>query len=553
MLLLFACELPQDASATGTGVPDAGYILKLVVPTITAVPFYIAPKVIRAPVESAPAESTETLVINNIRINGNTVFSTPLLHGLLAGAEGKTLTLVQVFALAGRITEYYQAHGYPLNRAFIPEQTIQKGQLLIEVIEVRYGKILIRNHSRLREQLLKDTTSGLQKGELINEVLLDKTLLLLADIPGIEVIPSVGMGADSGTTDLHLNITPQPLLSGDIQMNNHGNSYTGLANLRGNFYLNNPLRLGDLLVMNVLTAGTGMNYARAAYESLTSGSGTKVGGSLSGLHYAIGGSLASMQSSGAASVSSLWVKQPVLRNRDKSLYVQLQIDHSALQDHTEAASSPAYTDRHIQSSTFNIYGELHDSLWHQGLNTWNLSATRGRVQFDNATALSVDQSASHTAGYFAKYNLAAQRVETISVTTALHLTMNMQHTANNLDSSQKMDAGGPYSVRAYLAGIRSSDSGYFASMELRHALGIAYQSQWTATLFTDLAGLRTNPSTSATTTSPTVIKGAGAGLMWSGPSLWSGSSFIAWPVSDYPSGVSSHKPARVYVTVQKGF
>ena len=492
-------------------------------------------------------------MIKHITIKGNTVFSTDLLHSLLADAEGQTLTLVKIFALAGRITGYYQSHGYPLNRAFIPEQTIQAGELQIQVVEVRYGKIAIRNHSKLRDQLINDTTTALKKGDLIKEAQLDNILLLLADIPGIAVVPSVGLGDEGGTSDLYLNITPQSLLTGDIQMNNQGNSYTGISNLRGNFYINNPWHLGDLFSLNLLTAGKGMNYRRVAYESITSGSGTKVGASVSGLRYAIGGSLKNLLSSGAANVSSIWIKQPLKRNRQNSIYVQMEIARSVLQDHIESGSVPAYTDRNIKSNTFSAYGEFHDTLWRQSLNTWNLSATRGLVQFDNASALAVDQSASNTAGLFTKYNLAIQRIETISDFTALHLAINVQQTASKLDASQKMDVGGPTSVRAYLAGISSGDSGYFASMELRHTLGLALQSHWTATLFTDVAGLRTNSGNSASAYSLAVIKDLGTGLLWSSPLQWSGAAYIAWPLGDLPSGVSSYKPARIYVVVQKGF
>jgi hemolysin activation/secretion protein len=336
-------------------------------------------------------------------------------------------------------------------------------------------------------------------------------------------------------------------------MNNQGNSYTGISNLRGNFYVNNPWRLGDLFTLNLLTTGQGMNYRRVAYESITSGSGTKVGGSVSGLRYAIGGSLTNLLSSGAANVNSLWIKQPLQRNRQNSIYVQMEIARSLLKDHMESGSVPTYTDRNIKSNTFSAYGEFHDTLWRYSLNTWNLSVTRGLVQFDNASALAVDKSASNTAGLFTKYNLAIQRIETISNFTALHLAINMQKTSSNLDSSQKMDVGGPASVRAYLAGISSGDSGYLASMELRHTMGLALQTHWTASLFTDVAGVRTNPSYSARASSPVVIKDLGTGLLWSSPLQWSGAAYIAWPLGDLPSGVSSYKPARIYVVVQKGF
>jgi hemolysin activation/secretion protein len=127
------------------------------------------------------------------------------------------------------------------------------------------------------------------------------------------------------------------------------------------------------------------------------------------------------------------------------------------------------------------------------------------------------------------------RVESLSASSAVHLNVNVQHSKNNLDSSLKMNAGGPYSVRAYAAGTLTGDRGYFLSAEFRKMLGIAWQSQWTAITMLDAATLTSNQKSNGTEDGTTLLKGFGLGLLWVGPNQWTGSSYVARPIGDLPN------------------
>jgi len=63
----------------------------------------------------------------------------------------------------------------------VPAQTIQVGAVRIEIIEARYGKIQLDNHSRVSDSLIGSTLSPLQGGRR-GQRPLDHALLLLSDI-----------------------------------------------------------------------------------------------------------------------------------------------------------------------------------------------------------------------------------------------------------------------------------------------------------------------------------------------------------------------------------
>ena len=118
-------------------------------------------------------------------------------------------------------------HGYPLTRAIIPAQTIRDGEVDIEVIEARYGKIILDNHSRVNDALLQDTLAGLQGNAPIEQAALDHHLLLLSDIPGVVVNASVKPGEADGTSDLQVEAEPTSFLTGNAVMDDYGNRYNG--------------------------------------------------------------------------------------------------------------------------------------------------------------------------------------------------------------------------------------------------------------------------------------------------------------------------------------
>jgi len=554
ILALMILANMQLAKAVSPGVPDAGLILQQLQPSTAVVPFSIAPKAIQKPdVSQSLANSDETIFLQQIIVNGSSLIDDRTMHLLVDDAVGQRHTLAEIYKLAARITGYYQAHGYPLTRAIIPEQTIHRGVLRIQVIEARYGKISQNNQSTVSNALLHATAQTLQSGDLIQDDQLDRSLLLLSDIPGVAVNPTLSRGSVDGTSDLLLTITPTSAVAGDISVDNFGNRYTGQGNIRANLNVYNPLNFGDAFTLNALSSGAGMNYGRLAYESLIDGSGTKLGVAASTLRYKLGGSLSNINASGSANVASLWAKKILVRSRHRSVYFQLQFDQTQLQDHIESGATPIYNDRTIQSVTTNLFGNIQDTLLRGSVTTWSLGATQGHVQFDNAAAQVNDMSSSKTVGNFTKLNFNLFRVESISAFSALHLALNAQSSKNNLDAAQRMNAGGPYSVRAYAAGTLTGDSGYFMSAEYRTVIGSAWQSQWSSMFFMDAARLTSNQTISASVTSSFILKGAGVGLLWGTPRQWQGSTYLARPIDNSPAFTETNKYTRLALEAKKSF
>src|SRR6185436_2837077 len=130
----------------------------------------------------------------------------------------------------------------------------------------RYGNVTLRNQTNLRDSLANGLLGGLNSGDTIAIAPLEERLLLLSDIPGVNVRSSLVPGTQVGTSDLLVDVTPGQRVTGSVEADNGGSRYTGENRIGGSVYLNDPLGLGDQAGLRVLTSGSGLKYGRAFYQ-----------------------------------------------------------------------------------------------------------------------------------------------------------------------------------------------------------------------------------------------------------------------------------------------
>jgi hemolysin activation/secretion protein len=547
ILLLANSLLAQAAGPT----PGAGTILQQINPVAPPAPSSGGTGLEIEQEGAATLPPSAPFPVNTIQITGNTRFDTVTLHLLVMDAEGKSLTLTQLNEMAARITGYYRDHGYPLARAIIPAQRIQDGRVEIEVIEAHYGKVSLDNHSRVNDTLLLSTLATVQSGQVIEQTILDRSMLLLSDMPGVLPSATLKPGRAVGTSDLLVEAAPAKAVTGNISLDNYGNAYTGRIHLSGTVNFINPLHHGDVLSVNAITSGSGMKYGRISYESLLNGHGTRVGGSYSALHYILGDTFASLNGHGTAQVSSLWAKHPLVRSRNINLYGQIQYEHTVLSDHIDLTS--IRTDRHLDNWTANLSGDLRDMYLSGAITTWNVGWMSGQVRFDDATAEFADANSAKTQGSFSKWTANLVRLQYLSPDNSLYVALSGQWANANLDASEKMVAGGPYTVRAYDMGVASGDTGYLGTVEIRHNLGMIGRGRFQAVGFIDTEYLTVNKYVWAAGPNEATLNGAGVGLDSIWPGQWSARAYIAAPFGTAPELAANPDSVRAWAEVGKRF
>jgi hemolysin activation/secretion protein len=549
--ILLAVPFAPLARAADPVVPNAGSILQQIQPPAPGVPPSSESGLTINQQDRTKLPAGAPFLVNTIQIVGNKTVSTASLHALVADAEGKSLTLQQLNDVASRITDHYHRLGFALARAIIPAQTIEHGIVRIQIVVADYGQISLDNRSKVNDALLTATLAPLQSGTVIDQTVLDRALLLVSDMPGVAVTAVLKPGVAVETSDLLVSTRPGPAVTGNLALDDYGSRYTGRPRVGGTVSFINPLHQGDVLTLNALSAGAGMNYGRLAYESLLNGSGTRAGGSWSELRYVLGEPLVALKAHGTAEVQSLWIRHPLVRSRDFNLYAQVQYDRLQLSDHLDASN--ILNDRSLKSGTFSLAGDAHDALVSGGINIWSLGWTSGRVGFDNASALSHDAATARTRGNYSKWNASLIHLQYLTPQDGLYLAASGQWASGNLDASQKLSGGGPYTVRAYDTGALSGDAGYLLTAEYRRNLGPLGSGQWMAVAYVDSAQLIINKNTWATGENTATLSGAGIGIHWTGSNQWNARIHVAVPIGPKPTLVERVSSTQTWVEVSRWF
>jgi len=533
------------------GVPNSGAILQQVQPALQPAAPTNAPTIQVAPVAQGGMSASAPFRVEAIRIVGNTAFSTDTLHALVSGAEGTSMTLPQLEALAARITAYYQNNGFPLSRAAIPAQTMVGASVTIQVLEARYGAVSVNNGSRVGSSLLDATAASLQAGQDIGEEGLDRTLLLLSDIPGVGVNAILKPGTAIGTSDLDIITSHNPAAFANLALDNAGNRYIGRARLSGSVNLFNPLHRGDILNATVVSTGERMQYGRISYDTLVNGAGTRAGLAYSAVRYKLGDQVRALDANGTADVGSAWLRHPLIRARKANVYAELQYDGKQLRDRLDLTG--VRTDRDLTNWVLSLNGDLRDEFGGGGVNRWSLSWTAGDVNYQDATARAADAASARTEGGYAKWNANFSRIQALTSSTMLYLNLAGQWSDANLDSAEKLSIGGPYAMRAYDVGALSGDTGYFATVELRHDLGLFATGRWEATAFVESTRTRINRDAWSRSENRATLSGVGIGLTWEGQDQWRASLSLATPIGGESPLLASQSSVRTWFVASKAY
>ncbi len=284
------------------------------------------------PLATVPDAETDRLkiVVKSLRIAGAQVFAPAQLIGICGFVAGTAYTLAQVRAMAASIERYYHGHGYPAAQAYLPAQDINDGAITITLAEGHYAQILVRNQSHVSAGALSGVLQDIQTGDVVAAQALESQLLLLSDLPGVQVKSALVPGATFGNSDLMVDVLPLRRVTGSIDADNAGNYYTGARRLGATIFLNEPTGEGDVASLRLLTSGQGLNYFRAAYQ-LHVGQ-ARVGAAISHLEYALGQEFESLLATGTAGSVGVFGSYPLLRSRTRNLYLGASYDSKRFED-----------------------------------------------------------------------------------------------------------------------------------------------------------------------------------------------------------------------------
>lgn len=396
--------------------------------------------------------SAPRFTVNAFEFVGNSVYTRQQLKQLTERFIDLELNLYDLNRAADTVTRLYRETGYPIARAIIPAQKVENGIVRIEVIEGRISGISIVGNSRYPDQLIAARVSDLPKSEIITLDRLERSLLLMNDLPGLSARATLAPGAEFGTTDMVIR-TEEKTFAGAVTFDNQGTRETGRLRLDAGLDINNPLGIGDQLsIRGIKTEHNLLTYGRIGYSLPVSGNGARLSGAYSNVNYDVAGPFAALGISGEVSTTELTLTHPYVRSRARNLVFGIGLRRTDATQRTLGVQTSDTSITLLNLSTLGSWVHQDSALTNASL-VFSSNGKKNPGNRQDAQAAKLDIDLNH--------------LRAASKNWDLYLRGRLVLSSNTLADTEKFFLGGPGNVRGYRQSELRGDNGWLATIELR--------------------------------------------------------------------------------------
>lgn len=474
---------------------------------------------------SRPERGSQVVRVEQWDLQGQQILSSEALQVLLRPFIGVDLSIKQMREAAAVVQQAYEDAGW-LARVDLPAQDVTGGRVRLQITEARLGQVRLDAEAVslvAPERLLAWVRGGQITGGALNTRLLDRSLLLVDDLPGVSVAGTLQAGAQHGATDVVINAAAEQPYSFDISLDNYNARSVGAKRLSVSGAWTSPAGIGEAYNAQAFKS-EGSDYVRLGASAPLGYSGLRGSIAFSQLNYNIitpDADGRQQNINGRSQSAGLDLNYPLLRSRQSNVYLNGVVDHRRYLGNVNDQLSSHYQ---VQGGTVGLIGNFFDSWAGGAANSYSLSWRQGVVHSGQVAVSPVVE------GHFRKLNWNLSRQQTLRSDLSLYAGINAQHTGDKvLDGSENFSLGGPAGVRAYPVGEASAPQGQVLNLELRWRLN----PQWLVTPFYDHGRIQKRSTDALREYS---LNGAGVSVTWSGEGGWTARATLAHRLGRNPNG-----------------
>ncbi len=462
-------------TTNATNIPTPGQIQSTLPVTPPAPQFKSAP-LTATPPPTAPADIAPggpTVVAQRFVIEGNSVYSDAVLQPLIADSLGKPLTLAELYQVADVLTKYYQSHGYLVARATIPEQQLDQGVVKFQIVEGRVGKLQVEGNARVRTATVLKQAADLKPGQVLDETSLNRSILLVNDLPGVQAQAVLEPGESFGTADVQYKVSDAPAYSGQVSADNYGNTSVGRYRVNASVAFADLSGIGDSLGANLTHSDHNLlNFGGLSYGLPLGAPGGVLSAAYNQSEYRVleGPPLSKLGLTGNSKNASLGYQYPEIRGREENLFWTVSFQHGQGVSLSHIAHKTGSVEAELSNNNLNtvLLMGFYNRAYDDGSN-WALSGgitTNFRRDHGNdsgAEFARIQAGASYStpfSGDWSQWSFSARSEGVWS--------------PDPLADAEKYSLGGPDSVRAFESAEVRGDEGLFASVEVQRSLAPAW-------------------------------------------------------------------------------
>ncbi len=397
--------------------------------------------------------------VKKIVTEGNTLFDDETLAPMLNIEDGLEMTLGLLALYAQEITVFYSQKGYFLTKAYIPKQEVKDGIVKIKINEGRVNKISVSKNKRVDAESLLKRMGKVKEEAILKEQTLEKALLDINDIVGVQVRSLLRPGKEPGTSDLVLEVTETPPYALSFDSDNFGSPFTGRFRQGISASAGSQLVLGDLFSFRTVQTNLDQESYTLSYAFPLNELGTrtfKLTHTFSEQN--LGESLTPLNAGGRTNIFNAEVSEGLYRTKNSSLRLRAGFDLKNFKNFQLGATS---SNDKIRDFYVGLGGNFQDA--YLGRNFLDLKLQRGFWGTDQESALQ-----SRTDGD-AKVTLIQFNATRFQATPWLKsymiLKANGQVASDRALSPDLFAVGGFGTVRGFPLAEQSGDWGYNLAAE----------------------------------------------------------------------------------------
>lgn len=425
--------------------------------------------------EAPPNADEIFLTLNSLSIEGATAFPESRLAVFYEDLIGTEITLTEIYRVANDMTRFYRNEGYVLTQVIVPPQTIDSGNVRLQVVEGFINRIDVDGADRESEQalqLIRLYTKGMQTGEeALNIAALERALLMINELAGIEARAILDESPDTpGGADV-LIVIERTLADGFLGVDNHGTRYLGPLQVIGSAGVNSVMGMNERLsVTGVVAPDDGpsseLGYIGAQYEQPFGPLGSKL--TLFGSYTETdpGHDLADLDVEGTSKTIGARYEVPIYWTRRTSVFMNAQFDWRDV----DSRNNVEVFDREdrLRVARLGVRGEfLENWVLGNALNTMEFTVSKGLNVFDATDEDSVNTSRAGAGWDFTKIEGEVTRLQRLGSGWNMLFGVSGQWASDGLLSSEEYGLGGLSYARGYDSSEVTGDDGLAGKIELQ--------------------------------------------------------------------------------------
>lgn len=471
----------------------------------------ILPKIEPKSGSDRPAEKKpkgETMVVSKFRFTGNTLLSDSALNRAVAPYIGRPVDFDDLQNAAALAALAYRERGF-IATVSIPRQEIDEGVITLRVAEARYGgaKLDPTSDGRINSELILERVErAMNLEKAVNTNVLDRTILLLNDLPGASVQAGLAPGQSEGETEVVLQSRNKPVVTGSVGLDRHGSVSTGEGRELVEIAINSPTGRGEQYTASLMHS-LGTRFGRVGFSMPVGSDGVRAGFNASRIDYrVVDGPQVLSNLTGESSSASADISYPVIRTQQGNLYVSGSYTAKWFENFANQILSRSYG---TQVGAISIMGNWFDNWFKRDAsNQVSTTLSTGRLGFNDLQSQLSDAATTRIEGMYQKLNMSIARSQAIDDGWVLYTSASAQVASKNLDSSEKFYVGGASGVRAYPTSEGGGSTGELYQVELRKRFSNGVELRY----FRDEGHVRQNIDLFPGSPTPNILRYGGGGI-----------------------------------------